>query len=45
MFSNCNQLNPMFFSECNNELRGSFGGIIESPNFPDAYPHLRDCTW
>jgi len=35
----------MFFSECNNEIRGSFGGIIESPNFPDAYPHLRDCTW
>ena len=20
-------------------------GIIESPNFPDPYPHNRNCTW
>ena len=32
------------FSECNNLLT-SFSGVIESPNFPNAYPHNRNCTW
>ena len=29
---------------CNTELRGS-SGVIESPNFPNPYPHSRNCTW
>ena len=35
------------FSDCNNviDARDMRGGIIESPNFPDPYPHNRNCTW
>ncbi len=29
---------------CNNELTG-YSGAIASPNFPDPYPHNRDCLW
>ncbi|KZS21868.1 Tolloid 2-like protein, partial [Daphnia magna] len=29
---------------CNTELRG-LSGVIESPNFPNNYPHNRNCTW
>lgn len=29
---------------CNNELV-SHRGVIESPNFPNPYPHNRNCTW
>ena len=33
--------------DCNNviDARDMRGGIIESPNFPDPYPHNRNCTW
>ena len=30
--------------ECNNVITG-LSGVIESPNFPDPYPHNRNCTW
>ncbi|CAH1775425.1 unnamed protein product [Owenia fusiformis] len=33
-----------YFSICNNRLT-DFRGVIESPNFPDPYPHDRNCTW
>ncbi|XP_021357124.1 cubilin-like [Mizuhopecten yessoensis] len=29
---------------CNVRLTG-FSGVIESPNFPQPYPHNRNCTW
>ncbi|KAK3106526.1 hypothetical protein FSP39_021900 [Pinctada imbricata] len=29
---------------CNNRLT-TYSGVIESPNFPDPYPHNRNCTW
>ncbi|KAF8777573.1 Cubilin like protein [Argiope bruennichi] len=29
---------------CNNNLT-SRRGVIESPNFPDTYPHNHNCTW
>lgn len=29
---------------CNTELKG-LSGVIESPNFPNNYPHNRNCTW
>ncbi|XP_044765339.1 LOW QUALITY PROTEIN: cubilin-like [Coccinella septempunctata] len=29
---------------CSNNLTG-YGGVIESPNFPDSYPVLQECTW
>lgn len=29
---------------CNTEVRG-LSGVIESPNFPNVYPHNRNCTW
>ncbi|KAJ8936435.1 hypothetical protein NQ318_015581, partial [Aromia moschata] len=29
---------------CHNTLTG-FRGIIESPNFPNGYPHNQDCLW
>lgn len=29
---------------CNTELK-SPTGVIESPNFPHAYPHNSNCTW
>ncbi|XP_043205584.1 cubilin-like [Amphibalanus amphitrite] len=30
--------------DCNNVVTGH-RGVIESPNFPNRYPHDRDCTW
>eukprot|EP00094_Tigriopus_californicus_P007480 TCALIF_07202-PA protein Name:"Similar to CUBN Cubilin (Canis familiaris)" AED:0.20 eAED:0.21 QI:0/0.76/0.57/0.97/0.85/0.88/35/0/3998 len=33
-----------YFTICNNELFGH-QGVIESPNFPNPYPHNRNCTW
>ena len=34
-------------SDCNNviDARDIRSGVIESPNFPDPYPHNRNCTW
>lgn len=29
---------------CNRHLSG-FSGVIESPNYPDNYPHHSDCMW
>ncbi|CAG5136883.1 unnamed protein product, partial [Candidula unifasciata] len=29
---------------CNRHLTG-IGGVIESPNFPNTYPHHTNCTW
>ncbi|XP_066255144.1 cubilin [Euwallacea similis] len=29
---------------CNNTLTG-YGGVIESPNFPNEYPKNQDCNW
>jgi hypothetical protein len=33
-----------YFTDCNTVSTG-FAGVIESPNFPDPYPHDRNCTW
>ncbi|XP_071156308.1 cubilin-like isoform X2 [Mytilus edulis] len=33
-----------YFSNCNVRLT-SWSGVIESPNFPNAYYHNRNCTW
>ena len=38
----------IFFTDCNNDIDTSVTGhrgVIESPNFPNQYPHDRDCTW
>lgn len=29
---------------CNRTITG-YSGVIESPNFPNAYPHFLDCEW
>jgi CUB domain len=34
----------ILFPVCNNHLRG-YRGVIESPNFPDDYPHNANCSW
>ncbi|XP_048237900.1 cubilin-like isoform X1 [Haliotis rufescens] len=34
----------VYASTCNNRLT-AFSGVIESPNFPNPYPHRRNCTW
>ncbi|KAK2147338.1 hypothetical protein LSH36_558g01028 [Paralvinella palmiformis] len=33
-----------YFANCNNRVTGH-SGVIESPNFPNPYPHNRNCTW
>ncbi|XP_053408750.1 cubilin-like isoform X2 [Mercenaria mercenaria] len=33
-----------YISLCSGTLTG-FSGVIESPNFPNPYPHNRNCTW
>uniref|UniRef100_A0A2C9KDX1 CUB domain-containing protein n=1 Tax=Biomphalaria glabrata TaxID=6526 RepID=A0A2C9KDX1_BIOGL len=33
-----------YVADCNNRLNGTFGAI-ESPNFPNPYPHEIDCLW
>ena len=33
-----------YFMDCHNRVNG-LSGVIESPNFPDLYPHNRNCTW
>lgn len=33
-----------YYIDCDSELEG-LSGTIESPNFPDPYPHNRNCTW
>ena len=33
-----------YFMDCNTKISGLFGAI-ETPNFPDPYPHDRNCTW
>ena len=36
---------PFFCSSvCGQDLTSSTG-MIMSPNFPNSYPHQRDCTW
>ena len=37
----------LLVSDCNNIIESAdlHGGIIESPDFPDTYPHNRNCTW
>ncbi|XP_071787824.1 cubilin-like isoform X2 [Asterias amurensis] len=32
-------------TNCDHVRLTGYSGVIESPNFPDAYPHSRDCTW
>ncbi|KAF4524800.1 hypothetical protein B566_EDAN010175 [Ephemera danica] len=36
--------NLRYETVCNNKLTG-FRGVIESTNFPQPYPHNRNCTW
>ncbi|RXG73624.1 Mannan-binding lectin serine protease 1 [Armadillidium vulgare] len=43
-FNTTNNQLRIKFKVCNTELRG-LGGVIESPNFPNLYPHYRNCTW
>ena len=26
-------------------IEDKFYGVVESPGFPEPYPHNRDCTW
>ncbi|KAH3692443.1 hypothetical protein DPMN_194284 [Dreissena polymorpha] len=33
-----------YVSSCSNN-QTAYSGVIESPNFPNAYPHNRNCTW
>lgn len=33
-----------YTTNCNRKLKG-FSGVIESPNFPNPYPHHVDCVW
>lgn len=33
-----------FHSVCDTVLT-DYSGVIESPNFPNPYPHNRNCTW
>lgn len=37
-----NDLPPLV---CNTLITGKHHGVIESPNFPQPYPHNRNCTW
>ncbi|CAG0892086.1 unnamed protein product, partial [Cyprideis torosa] len=30
---------------CNRVIKGSFHGVIQSPNFPREYPHQKNCNW
>ncbi|XP_041372182.1 cubilin-like [Gigantopelta aegis] len=39
-----NGFSAVYSTVCNNVLT-SFSGVIESPNFPNRYPHNRNCTW
>ncbi|XP_022107899.1 cubilin-like isoform X2 [Acanthaster planci] len=32
-------------TNCDHVRLTDYNGVIESPNFPDPYPHNRDCTW
>lgn len=36
--------NFVFHSVCDTVLT-DYSGVIESPNFPNPYPHNRNCTW
>ncbi|XP_050313173.1 cubilin-like isoform X2 [Anthonomus grandis grandis] len=36
--------NIQYSTVCKNTLTG-FGGVIESPNFPNDYPQDQDCLW
>lgn len=36
--------NLNYLANCNTTLTG-WNGIIESPNFPEEYPHRIDCEW
>lgn len=33
-----------FYPDCNRVVRGH-RGVITTPNFPNPYPHNRNCTW
>ncbi|GAB6032010.1 hypothetical protein CHUAL_010385 [Chamberlinius hualienensis] len=44
-FSNQRGFQMSYATDCNNvELKGR-RGILETPNFPQPYPHNRNCTW
>ena len=32
-------------TDCDHVRLTKYSGVVESPNFPDPYPHNRDCTW
>lgn len=34
----------VFHSVCDTVMT-DYSGVIESPNFPNPYPHNRNCTW
>ncbi|XP_067930809.1 cubilin-like [Watersipora subatra] len=34
-----------YSADCQNRVLNYSSGVIESPNFPDSYPHNRNCTW
>lgn len=36
--------NLNYKTQCTKKLSG-YSGVIESPNFPDKYPHHADCEW
>ncbi|KAF2368216.1 EGF-like domain, partial [Trinorchestia longiramus] len=42
--ANARGFRARYFSSCRNDLTGPHG-VIESPNFPDPYPHDRNCSW
>lgn len=35
----------LIFPDCQNRVLNDTTGVIESPNFPDQYPHNRNCSW
>ncbi|XP_058802311.1 cubilin [Phymastichus coffea] len=44
LLTNSRGFHLRYATECVNEVEG-FQGVIESPNFPDSYENLSNCTW